>query len=74
MNSIICPNCIERHKYESLAVQSAIATLTEAPGTIRIKCQCGTILSIRFFYAPAIMLLEPLPLEPYNPETAIWNT
>ena len=73
MNSIICPYCNIRHKYKSDKVQKAIGLLIEAPGDILIECECGHTLTLRFFYAPAIMLLNPLDVN-YNPETAIWNT
>ena len=77
MNSIICPKCLTRHPYGSPSVQYEISKLTEVPGTINITCTCGTILSMRFIYMPAIRLIATNPqieIEEYKEETVLWNT
>lgn len=76
MNSIICPKCLDRHSYGSPAIQHELSKSTEVPCTINITCTCGTILSMRFMYMPAIRLIATSPsyqLQEYNEETALWK-
>ena len=69
MNSIMCPVCLTRHKYESYLVQEAISKLNTMPATIIIECVCNTELYIRFFCMPAMRLLSPKPLKSYDSNT-----